>query len=185
MTCPTKRKCQRHLANTLKELSHRLVTFETFDQTDEETWHFQNRQWQWQLQLENTLKDQFERLVTFETLITFLTIKNNNLNIHSDPWIESDRDSICNSCDVFLTNCMSSIINFLAFLPNYTWRKFDILCMLETCASLTQAYFALIIWAKHSEEQKIIFFWQYIDTLRIFILSKKNMCQLYKYFLTI
>ena len=119
------------------------------------------------------LKERPKRLVTFETLITFLTIKNNNLNIHSDPWIESDRDSICNSCDVFLTNCMSSIINFLAFLPNYTWRKFDILCMLETCASLTQAYFALIIWAKHSEEQKIIFFWQYKDTLRIFILSKK------------
>ena len=101
MTCPTKRKCQRHLANTLKELSHRLVTFETFDQTDDKTWHFQNRQWQWQLQLENTLKDQYERLVTFETLITFLTIENNNLNIHSYPWIKSDRDGIRNSCDVF------------------------------------------------------------------------------------
>ena len=102
MTCPTKRKCQRHLANTLKELSHRLVTFETFDQTDDKTWHFQNRQWQWQLQLENTLKDQSERLVTFETLITFLAIESNNLNIHSYPWMKSDRDSIRNSCDVFL-----------------------------------------------------------------------------------
>ena len=34
---------------------------------------------------------------------TFLTIENNNLNIHSDPWIKSDRDSIRNSCDVFVT----------------------------------------------------------------------------------
>ena len=39
--------------------------------------------------------------MTFETLITFLTIENNNLNIHSYPWIKSDRDSIRNSCDVF------------------------------------------------------------------------------------
>ena len=39
--------------------------------------------------------------MTFETLITFLTIENNNLNIHSDPWIKSDRGSIRNSCDVF------------------------------------------------------------------------------------
>jgi len=31
------------------------------------------------------LKKQSQRLVTFDTLITFLTIENNNLNIHSDP----------------------------------------------------------------------------------------------------
>ena len=93
-----------HLENTLKERPQRLVTFETFDQSDEETWPDQNRQWQWQWQwqwhLENTLKDQSSRLVTFETLITFMTIENNNLNIHSVPWIKSDRDSIRNSCDV-------------------------------------------------------------------------------------
>ena len=35
-------------------------------------------------------------------MITFLTIENNNLNIQSYPWIKSDRDSIRNSCDVFL-----------------------------------------------------------------------------------
>ena len=35
-----------------------------------------------------------------ETLITFLAIENNNLIIHSDPWIKSERDSIRNSCDV-------------------------------------------------------------------------------------
>ena len=40
--------------------------------------------------------------MTFETLITFLTIENNNRNIHSDPWIKSDRDSIRNFCDVFV-----------------------------------------------------------------------------------
>ena len=36
-----------------------------------------------------------------ETLITFLAIENNNLIIHNDPWIKSERDSIRNSCDVF------------------------------------------------------------------------------------
>ena len=33
----------------------------------------------------NTLKEQSQRLVAFVTLVTFLTIENNNLNIHSDP----------------------------------------------------------------------------------------------------
>ena len=40
--------------------------------------------------------------MSFEALITFLTIENHTLNNHSDPWIKSDRDSICISCDVFL-----------------------------------------------------------------------------------
>ena len=31
-----------------------------------------------------------------------MAIENNNLTIHSDPWIKSERDSIRNSCDVFL-----------------------------------------------------------------------------------
>ena len=44
MTWPTKRQWQRqwqwqrHLENTLKEWSQRLMNFETFDQRDEETW---------------------------------------------------------------------------------------------------------------------------------------------------
>ena len=33
----------------------------------------------------NALKEQSQRLVTFETLVTFLTIENITLNIHSDP----------------------------------------------------------------------------------------------------
>ena len=33
-------------------------------------------------------------------MITCLAIENNNLNIYSDPWIKSDRESIRNSCDV-------------------------------------------------------------------------------------
>ena len=37
-----------------------------------------------------------------EALITFLAIENNNLIIHSDPWIKSERDSIRNSCDVLM-----------------------------------------------------------------------------------
>ena len=33
----------------------------------------------------STLKEQPQRLVAFVTLVTFLTIENKNLNIHSDP----------------------------------------------------------------------------------------------------
>ena len=33
----------------------------------------------------NNLKEQSQRLVAFATLVTFLTIENNNLKIHSDP----------------------------------------------------------------------------------------------------
>ena len=70
------------LQNTLKEQSQRLVTFETFDQSDEETWLDQKyTQRQTYLPtylppLQNTLKEQSKRLVTFETLITILTIEN-------------------------------------------------------------------------------------------------------------
>ena len=125
------RQLQIHLENTLKEGPQRLVTFETFDQSDEETWPDQNRQWQWQWQwqwyLENTLKDQSSRLVTFETLITFMTIENNNLNIHSVPWIKSDRDSIRNSCDVFLL----SLISLLLYDMLVCWICFRISCMVD------------------------------------------------------
>ena len=38
-----------------------------------------------------------------ETLITFLAIENNNIIIHSDLWMKSERDSIRNSCDVLWT----------------------------------------------------------------------------------
>ena len=38
-----------------------------------------------------------------ETGITFLAIENNNLIIHSDPWKKSERDSIRNSCNAFLS----------------------------------------------------------------------------------
>ena len=69
---------QIHLESTLKEQSHRLLTFETFDQVDEETWPDpKKRQWQWQIQiqrqwqrqihLESNLKERSQRLVTFET----------------------------------------------------------------------------------------------------------------------
>ena len=43
----------------------------------------------------------FLTFVVCETLIIFLAIENNNLIIHSDPWIKSERDSIRNSWDVF------------------------------------------------------------------------------------
>ena len=104
MTWLTKRQRQRRSENTLK----RLVTFETLDQnleetspdqqkyndkdkdkrlvrfyhSDQETWSDQNRHWQWQWHFENTLKEQSQRFMAFQTLITFLTIENNNLNIH-------------------------------------------------------------------------------------------------------
>ena len=57
--------------------------------------------------------------MTFETLITFLTIENNNLKIHGDPRIKSDRDSIRNSCDVSVLGLysgeMGDFISFLIF----------------------------------------------------------------------
>ena len=64
------------------------------------------RQVQWKRQNTITIEEHPQRTilraVTFETLKTFLTIENNNLNIHTDPWIKSDRDSIRNSCNVFM-----------------------------------------------------------------------------------
>ena len=37
-SCASLPTCQARSENNLKEQSHRLVTFETFDQSDEETW---------------------------------------------------------------------------------------------------------------------------------------------------
>ena len=51
----------------------------------------------------------------FETPITFLTFENNNLNIHSDTWIKSDRDSIRNSCDVLVQDWFCNHNRFLLF----------------------------------------------------------------------
>ena len=70
------RQRQWHLENTFKEQSLTLLTFETFDQSDEKTWPDQQkdndedkykRQRQWQIHLENTFKEQSLRLLTFET----------------------------------------------------------------------------------------------------------------------
>ena len=57
--------------------------------------------------------------MAFVTLITFLIIENNNRNIHKDPWIKSDRDSIRNSCDVFYW-C-------LPLVPEGCWKSTRIL----------------------------------------------------------
>ena len=43
------------------------MTFETFDQNDEETWPDKKRQWQRQIHLESTFKERPWGLVTFET----------------------------------------------------------------------------------------------------------------------
>ena len=77
------------------------MTFETFDQSDEETWPDQQKD-----NNKDKDNDKDKHIVTFETLITFLTIENNNLNIQSYPWIKSDRDSIRNSCDVSVCICV-------------------------------------------------------------------------------
>ena len=66
------------LENTLKERSERLVTYETFDQSDEKTWPDQEIPTYLHTYpptylptyvppLENTLKERSKRLVTFET----------------------------------------------------------------------------------------------------------------------
>ena len=72
MTWTTKiqwqRQWQRHSESTFKERFQRLVTFATFDQSDEETWPDQKerqlqwqiqrqRQWQRQIHLESTFKE--------------------------------------------------------------------------------------------------------------------------------
>ena len=85
----------------------------TFDQSDQETCPAQNRHWQWQWHSENTLKEESRRFVAFETLITFLTIKNNNLIIHRYPCIKSDGDSVCNSCDVYYLKWCEAMLRSL------------------------------------------------------------------------
>ena len=58
-------------------------------------------------------------------MITFLTSENNNINIHSDPWKKSDRDSIRNSCDVLLIlSILSIVFNVDPFL------KLNIYCII-------------------------------------------------------
>ena len=88
------------------------MTFETFDQSDEETWPDQQKD-------NNKDNDKDKDIVTFETLIAFRTIENNNLNIHSDPWIKTDRDSIRNSCDVLpqLPRCIRRLYPGNTVLP--------------------------------------------------------------------
>ena len=90
------------------------MTFETFDQGDEETWPDRKVWFFWIFlwncedykdnednDIEKTPWMNDPRFVACETLITFLAIENNNLIIHSDPWIKNERDSIRNSCDVY------------------------------------------------------------------------------------
>ena len=128
------------------------MTFETFDQSDEETWPDQkvwifwiylwnfsgdnddnednkdnedsednkenedredNRDNEDSEENDNSEDNDIEKtpwiLEICETLITFLAIENNNLIIHSDPWIKSERDSIRNSCDVFVKQTSNSL----------------------------------------------------------------------------
>ena len=123
------------------------MTFETFDQSDEETWpdrkvwifwiylwnfsgdnddnednkdnedsednkenedREDNRDNEDSEENDNSEDNDIEKtpwiLEICETLITFLAIENNNLIIHNDPWIKSERDSIRNSCDVYSIN---------------------------------------------------------------------------------
>ena len=111
------------MTNRFREHPQRvpLETFETFDQSDEKIWSDQqedndkdkyNEKDKDNDNCKNTLKEQSQRLVAFVTLVTFLTIENNNLKIHSDPSIKSDRDSIRNSCDVLfsLLSCEESVV---------------------------------------------------------------------------
>ena len=46
-------------------------------------------------------KCMFRKCILRDTLITSLAIENNNLIIHSDSLIKSERDTIRNSCDFF------------------------------------------------------------------------------------
>ena len=110
-TWPDQQKDKDKDADKDKDNDKDIERTETFDQSDEDTWPYQqkdndtdkynekdkhNDNWR------TSSKKISWRLVTFETLITFLTIEYSKLNIHSDPWIKSDRDSIRNSCDVLI-----------------------------------------------------------------------------------
>ena len=94
----------RHLMRVMKR--HDLIN-------KKKKWQRQwQRQWQWQRHLNNTLKSDHGALWPLRHLIkvmrrpdlTKLDSEKHNLNIHSDPWLKSGRDSICNSCDVLIVS---------------------------------------------------------------------------------
>ena len=98
-----------------------------YDLTNNKKWQ---RQVQWKRQKTITIEEHPQRTilraVTFETLKTFLTIENNNLNIHTDPWIKSDRDSIRNSCDVFCIFLQVKKLKNTEVLPPSTFPPSEI-----------------------------------------------------------
>ena len=110
MTLP---KLTMTMTMTFREHPQR-ATLETCDLSDDEKWPDQNWLWQWPWHLENTIKEPSWRLVTWdltiETLITFLTIENKNLNIHSDSSIMSDMGQ------------HSQIANRICILEMFSWE---------------------------------------------------------------
>ena len=70
----------------------------------------------------------------------FLTIQNNNLNIHSDPWIK--RETLCNFCNVFGFSPLSLM---LILSSNYTFIAFSVLFVMRV--SVTAKCSALLILA--------------------------------------
>ena len=85
------------------------MIFETFDQSDDETWPDQqkeNDKDKYNEKEKDNHNEEHPQRTILETCDIWDTdiISDNweqKLNIHSDPWIKSDRDSIRNSCNVF------------------------------------------------------------------------------------
>ena len=79
-----KRQRQRHFENTFKGCSLRLVTFETFDQSDEETWHDQQRQRHSENTTTNTYEIEVWNCCHFRQLRTWVHDNHCYLGIKSD-----------------------------------------------------------------------------------------------------
>ena len=77
-------KRQRHFENTLKGRSLRLVTFETFNRSDEETWHDQQRQRHSENTTTNTYEIKVWNCCHFRQLGTWVHDNHCYLGIKSD-----------------------------------------------------------------------------------------------------
>ena len=120
---------QIHLENTFKERSSRLVTFETYDQSDYETWPDQQkgswqrqiqrqRQWQRQIHLENTFKERSSRLVTFETYVIMIYDLTNQKTI-TQPMTKTNENTNTET----MTETWQGVWNCLHFRQSRTWLQ--------------------------------------------------------------
>ena len=104
----------------------RLLTFETFDQSDEKTWPDQQkdngedkykRQRQWQIHLENTFKERSLKLLTFETFDQ--SDEKHNL---------TNKKTTTKTNTKTMTNTFREHLQRAMFETFYLWDTFAIFC---------------------------------------------------------